>query len=200
MAEHPDAMDAEDYDLSGFCVGVVDRPKMITGAEIAPGDVVLGLASSGLHANGYSLVRRLLDDGALDLSEELLEPTRLYAPAVLRLIDDLRAAGQPVRGLAHVTGGGLAGNLPRAVPAPLAAEIDPRGWPEPPIFATVARAAGMSEPEMRATFNCGIGMAAVVAPDSIAGAMASLDTSGHQAWVIGRVVPAAGDARYRERP
>ncbi len=198
-AEHPGLMDADAFDLAGFCIGFVERDELIDGSAAKAGDAVIGLASSGLHANGYSLVRRLIDEGKLALDETLLIPTRLYAPAVLRLIDELRDRNLRLGGLAHVTGGGLPGNLPRAVGADLGVIVRPAAWPVPQVFDLVARAADIGDAEMRATFNGGIGFAAVVEPAAAAPALELLATNGIEAWVIGEVNPAAElGSRYLE--
>jgi phosphoribosylformylglycinamidine cyclo-ligase len=169
-AELPGIYREEELDFAGTCVGVVERERLIDGSRCRPGDVVLGLPSSGLHANGFSLVRRLVGDDEFD-ADLLLPPTRLY-------LDEVRAlqARADVRALAHVTGGGIMGNLPRALPAELAAEIDWDAWERPPVFDWLADR-GVEEEELRRVFNCGIGMCAVV-PESDAGA----------GQVIGRLV------------
>lgn len=199
-AEHPGLMDPDAFDLAGFCIGFVERDEIIDGGAAKDGDVVVGVASSGLHANGYSLVRRLIDTGVLTLDEELLTPTRLYSGAVLRLLDQLRGRGLRVGGLAHITGGGLAGNLPRAIGADLGVRVNVGSWPEPRIFRSLARSAGIDGAQMRATFNCGIGFAAVVEPAAADTTIASLRESQIEAWVIGEVRPIAelGGARYVE--
>jgi phosphoribosylformylglycinamidine cyclo-ligase len=191
-AEHPGIMDPEEFDLAGFCVGFVERSALVDGSMAQSGDVVVGLASSGLHSNGFSLIRRLVDDGRLPLTDELLTPTRLYSSAVLGL------AG--VHGLAHITGGGLARNLPRAVGPSLGVRVDPAAWRQPQVFDEVARAAGLNGAEMRATFNCGIGFAAVVAPDAADAAISYLAGRGIEAWRIGEVRPVdeLGGSRYVE--
>ena len=167
-AEHPGLMAADAFDLAGFCIGFVERDQLIDRTEAQAGDSIVGLASSGLHANGYSLVRKLIDQGSLRLEdvadggrtvgETLLAPTRLYSPAIIALLGMLRAQGLRSGGLAHITGGGLAANLPRAVGDDLGVRVEVRSWPEPNIFATIARLAGVGGAEMRATFNCGIGL------------------------------------------
>jgi phosphoribosylformylglycinamidine cyclo-ligase len=198
-AEHPGLMDAEAFDLAGFCIGLVERDLLIDGSTAREDDVVLGMASSGLHANGFSLVRLLLERELLELDAALLEPTRLYAPAVLRLIETLRVRGLRLSGLAHVTGGGLPGNLPRALPTALGVRLQLGSWPEPDVFDRIARAARMDGAEMRATFNCGIGMAAVVEPNAVDVALELLGDEGIAAWQIGVVRPAAElGARYSE--
>ncbi len=186
-AEHRGLLADDAFDLAGFCIGFVEREALIDGSGAQPGDVVLGLASSGLHANGYSLVRALLDRGLLPLDDELLTPTRLYAQAVLALLDELRGHGLRLSGLAHVTGGGLSGNLPRAVPATLGVRLDLGSWPVPDIFARIGHAAGMDGAELRATFNCGIGMAAVVEPAAVAVARDVLAGQAIDAWAIGEI-------------
>jgi len=199
-AEHPGLMDPDAFDLAGFCIGFVERDELIDGGAAKEGDVVVGMASSGLHANGYSLVRRLIDTGVMTLDEELLTPTRLYAGAVLNLLDQLHGWGLRVGGLAHITGGGLAGNLPRAVGADLGVRVKVSSWPEARIFRSLARAAGIDDAQMRAIFNCGIGFAAVVEPAAGETTLASLRESQIDAWVIGEVLPIAelGGARYLE--
>jgi phosphoribosylformylglycinamidine cyclo-ligase len=191
-AEHPGLMDQDEFDLAGFCVGFVEREKLIDGSAAGAGDVVIGLASSGLHSNGFSLIRRLVDDGQLPLADELLTPTRLYSRAVLELHE--------VLGLAHITGGGLARNLPRAVSSSVGVRVDPAAWRQPQIFDDVARAAGLNGAEMRATFNCGVGFAAIVAPDAADAAIRSLAGRGIEAWRIGEVRPVdeLGGSRYVE--
>jgi phosphoribosylformylglycinamidine cyclo-ligase len=217
-AEHPGLMEADAFDLAGFCLGLVDRDRIVDGSGARSGDVLIGLASSGLHANGYALVRAVLAREGLDLGtpmasldgdagadsrtlgEALLEPTRIHAADVLAVIDGLGHGGGAVRGIAHVTGGGLPGNLPRAVGRGLGVEVDPRSWPVPPIVAVMGRLAGLGGAELRATFNGGIGMALVVPPASVDRALAILAERGAEAWRIGRVVEAAmaGPSRYRE--
>ena len=222
-AEHPGLMEPDAFDLAGFCVGLVERDELIDGRGARAADAVIGLASSGLHANGYSLVRALLaryelnlhqpydellalhgvedgDDVGATLGEELLTPTRLYAPAVLDLADTLRSRGLRLAGLAHVTGGGLAANLPRAVSPDLGIRLALGSWPAPPIFDLLARLGGLDGAEMRATFNCGVGMAAVVEPAAADTAVELLHGHGIAAWPIGELRPAdeLGPGRYTE--
>lgn len=191
-AEHPGLMGEDEFDLAGFCVGFVERDSLIDGSAARAGDVVIGLASSGLHSNGFSLIRRLVDEGRLPLTDGLLTPTRLYAPTVLGLVG--------VHAMAHITGGGLARNLPRAVGAALGVRVDPSTWPQPAIFDDVARAAGMDAAEMRATFNCGIGFAVTVERDAAESVMGALESRGMEAWHIGEVRPVdeLGGSRYVE--
>ena len=199
MAEHPGHLTPGSYDLAGFCVGVVDRENVVTGASIAPGDAVIGMASSGLHANGYSLARRVLlrrggealasRPAGFDhtLGDELLRPTAVYSPAVLALLAEVK-----VKGLSHVTGGGIPENLGRILPGGVGAEIDAGAWPRPPVFDLIAAEGPVEEAEMQRTFNMGIGMIAVVAPDEAGATLALLEQEGHRAFEIGRTVPGAG--------
>jgi phosphoribosylformylglycinamidine cyclo-ligase len=196
-AEMPSFYRDGEYDLAGFAVGVVDRPKIIDGRTIEAGDALIGVASSGLHSNGYSLVRRVLfDDGKLTveqrlpeldrpLGEVLLTPTRIYAKQILTL-----AAEFPLKGIAHITGGGLTENLPRIFPAQCQAQIDRRTWSAPPIFSLLAKMGRIDREEMHRVFNMGIGLVMAVAPamaDSILRRLAEL---GDRAWVIGEMVAA----------
>ncbi len=193
-AEHPGVMAPGQFDLAGFCVGVVEEERLLGPRRVREGDLLVGLASTGLHANGFSLVRRaVLESGRHDLAEVpdglglplwevLLEPTAIYAPLVLSLAgDDL------VRACAHVTGGGLPENLPRVLPPDLGASVDPGAWPRPAVFELVRRAAEASEEELFATFNMGVGMVLVVAPDDAEAVVARAEVAGTPAWVIGRV-------------
>ena len=193
-AEMPGMYADGDYDLAGFCVGVVERDRIIDGSRVAPGDALVGLASSGLHANGYSLVRKVLESGdrslerKLDdrtLGEVLLEATRIYVPSVLDLIRHV-----DVHGIAHITGGGLVENVPRMLSADSVARIHPRTWPRDPVFEWLADEGGISEEEMRRTFNCGIGLVAAVALRDLDTALRRLRESGERAFVVGEVVPA----------
>jgi phosphoribosylformylglycinamidine cyclo-ligase len=198
-AEHPGLMAEDEFDLAGFCIGFVERGAVIDSSDSQPGDAIVGLASSGLHANGFSLIRALLDDGALALGDELLTPTRLYAPVVLELLAALRVDRLRVGGLAHITGGGIARNLPRAVPDGLGVRVDPAAWPQPAIFDQVAKAAGMAGDELRATFNCGVGFAVVLEPAAVPSALELLHSKGVGAWVVGEVCPTGElGGRYAE--
>jgi phosphoribosylformylglycinamidine cyclo-ligase len=199
-AEHPGLMADDAFDLAGFCIGFVERERLVDARSSRDGDAIIGLASAGLHSNGYSLVRKLIDDGRLPLTDDLLTPTRLYAPAVLALLDELRARGLRAGGLSHITGGGLARNLPRALGDDLGALVRTGSWQVPPIFDEIARAADMDAVEMRATFNCGIGFAIVVESAAVQPAIDNLAASGIDAWQIGEVRSAAvlGGERYAE--
>ncbi len=187
-AELPGFYDAGKYDLAGFAVGVVERDAVIDGARVADGDVVLGVASSGLHSNGFSLARRVLPWQAdRALAEALLTPTRIYARAVAAL-----RAAVDVRALAHITGGGLPGNLPRVLPEGLGACLDAASWMLPPIFARIAREGPVAVDELRRTFNLGVGLCAVVPAAEAGAAVAALEGAGESAWVLGRVQPGEG--------
>ena len=192
-AEHPGVMPDDQFDMAGFCVGVVAEADLLGPARVRDGDVLIGLASTGLHANGYSLVRKALDRYDLretpegltrPLVDELLEPCAIDAPVVLSMARDglLHAA-------AHITGGGFHENLPRALPSGMGAEVDRGAWPEPPIFSLVQTASGASDDDMFSTFNMGVGMVLVVDP-SVAEEV--LGRNDPRASTIGRVVPGAG--------
>lgn len=195
MAEHPGAMEPGEFDLVGFAVGVAERDQLITGQDVGPGDILLGLPSPGLRSNGYSLARRVLLEVAerpLDapafegahhtLAEELLVPSVIYAPAVLALLRQV-----DVRAVVHVTGGGLAGNLTRVLPKGLDVTIEPRSWEEPRIFGEIRRLGEIDEDEMRRVFNLGIGMVVVVSADEAYRALDVLRTHGQRAFEIGTV-------------
>jgi phosphoribosylformylglycinamidine cyclo-ligase len=195
-AEMPGMYAKGDYDLAGFAVGAVERDAVLTGAATRAGDVILGLASSGLHSNGFSLVRRIVEDAGISygcpapfapetsLAAALLAPTRLYVRSCLAA---LRGGG--VNALAHITGGGLLENIPRVLPDGLAAELDAALWPLPPVFRWLATSAGLDPDEMARTFNCGIGMVMVCAPDAAAEVERTLVAAGEQVFRIGQVVP-----------
>lgn len=194
-AEMPGMYAPQEYDLAGFAVGVVEKDKLIDGRAIVAGDVVLGLASSGVHSNGYSLVRKILETTGADLNQPfaettlglaLLTPTKIYVRSVLTLLKIV-----PVKGLAHITGGGLTENIPRMVPENLSAAIKISACPRPALFEWIQQHGRIQEEEMLRTFNCGIGMALVVAPEDKDAARASLAGSGEQVWEIGRIIPRA---------
>jgi phosphoribosylformylglycinamidine cyclo-ligase len=199
-AELPGFYAEGEYDLAGFAVGCVERSRIVDGRSAAPGDVVLGIASSGLHSNGYSLARRaLLDRHVLDarlpalggrtLADVLLEPTRIYAKDVLALLEKIA-----VRSFAHVTGGGLPGNVPRNLPDGTRAVLDERRWPRPAIFDLVEREGQVPHDEMLRTFNMGLGLVAVVAAGDEAAALALLRGRGLEAWTVGAIEKGAGEA------
>ena len=167
-AEMPDMYADGDYDLAGFCVGVVEREKLVDGSEITPGDAILALRSSGPHSNGYSLIRKVLERagnatiGGMPAAEAVLAPTRIYVRPVLALLDAV-----PVKGLAHITGGGITDNLPRVFIDELHAEIDLASWQQGPVFDFLAGHGNIEDSEMRRTFNCGVGLTAIVAEDVV---------------------------------
>ena len=208
MAEHPGVMDPDDYDLSGFCVGVVDRPKMLDPADVEEGDIVLGLASTGIHSNGFSLVRRSVtekmpldelkeqreDFGGKSILEALLAPTRIYVKSILQLIRSI----PQVHAVAHITGGGITENLNRALPETLDASIKLGSWNRPPIIDYAVDAAGLSSEEALKTFNMGIGMC-VICPKSAAGqAKAELEKCGETVFEIGEIVQGSGKVVYHD--
>ena len=189
-AEHPGMMGAEDYDLAGFSVGIVDKPKIIDQTAMRPGDVVLALPSSGIHSNGYSLVRKVFnvehanlnlhcEDLGQTLGEALLTPTRIYVKPVLRCMEEAT-----VKGVSHITGGGFFENIPRCLPEGLAAKIDKADIKTPPIFAMLQSMGSIPERDMFNTFNMGVGMTVIVSPDDADKAMAALG----DAYVIGEIV------------
>jgi phosphoribosylformylglycinamidine cyclo-ligase len=227
-------MDATAFDLAGCCVGIVERDRMIDGRAVREGDAIVGLASNGLHANGFSLVRALVAQWDIDLArpyqeqlhltlgpdaaavamaaepehalatvgEVLLAPTRIYARAVLGLRNHLDARGQELRGVAHITGGGLHGNVARALPAELGARLDPARWRAPSVMRLFGALGGLQDDELRATFNGGLGMVVVVATEAVDTAIGWLSTEGIDAQLVGRVVPVRepDGARYAEGP
>jgi phosphoribosylformylglycinamidine cyclo-ligase len=232
-AEHPGLLEPGGFDLAGTCIGVVERADLLDGRQVRAGDLIVGLSASGLHANGYSLVRQVTAESGLTLDQPyqaalrvgldvaggearaeaeadlrlatlgdvLLAPTRIYARAVLRARSALRAHGLDLHGAAHITGGGLPGNLPRALPEAFAAAVDPRRWPLPSVMRLVGALGGLDDQEIRATFNGGIGMALVVPNDERAldAVLAGLRADGCPGTVIGAAVAAGpGEPRYRE--
>ncbi|MBI2318542.1 MAG: phosphoribosylformylglycinamidine cyclo-ligase [Betaproteobacteria bacterium] len=198
-AEMPGMYPEGEYDLAGFAVGVVEKSRIIDGRGIAPGDALLGLASSGAHSNGYSLIRRVLERAQADLragfdgrtlGEALLAPTRIYVKPLLALMKTIE-----VKGLAHITGGGLIENIPRVLPEGLKAVLDRSRWPLPALFQWLQREGAIVDAEMHRVFNCGIGMVVVVAPEFAEAAMRSLSSAGEKVYRIGTV-----QARSAEEP
>jgi phosphoribosylformylglycinamidine cyclo-ligase len=187
-AEMPGMYPAGEYDLAGFCVGVVEKSRIINGRSIAPGDAVLGLASSGAHSNGYSLIRKILERAGPARAADFLEPTRIYVKPLLALMDSL-----PVKGLAHITGGGITGNVPRCLPQGTLAAIDGKSWPRPELFQWLQREGNVAEDEMHRVFNCGIGMVVVVAEADAERAMQQLRAAGEAVHRIGRIEAYAGE-------
>lgn len=198
-AEHPNAFVAGEYDLAGFAVGVVEKSKAIDGSRIVAGDVLLGLASSGVHSNGFSLIRRIIDVVGADLAQPisdtpgapllgnaLLEPTRIYVKSVLGAMQSI-----DIKGMAHITGGGLLENTHRMFPEGLAARIDRRRWPRPAIFDWLQKAGNVTDAEMHRVFNCGIGMIVVVAAAEAESAARRLTDAGESIFTIGHVVARA---------
>jgi phosphoribosylformylglycinamidine cyclo-ligase len=198
-AEMPDIYAPGDYDLAGFAVGVVEAEGIIDGSLIQAGDAVLGLAASGIHSNGFSLVRRVLERSRTSLDNVfenrtfgavLLEPTRIYVKIILGLIKRF-----PVRGIAHITGGGLIENLPRVLPAGLGARLDAGSWSRPPIFDWIQDQGGIGEQEMLRTFNCGIGMTVVLPAEHVEAALKHLRGQGETVWEIGVIEAREDGAR-----
>jgi phosphoribosylformylglycinamidine cyclo-ligase len=193
-AEMPGFYQEGEYDLAGFAVGMVDQEKLITGASIKPGDKVIGLASSGLHSNGFSLVRKLLLDEKKmgleevlpgfdqPLGEVLMTPTRIYVKQMLEVINQ-----HTVKGIAHITGGGFFENLPRILPETCEAHIQLGSWPVPPVFSLLQEAGQLEEEDLYGTFNMGIGLMVVAGPDEAAGILSTLERLGEQAWAIGEI-------------
>jgi phosphoribosylformylglycinamidine cyclo-ligase len=190
-AELPGFYEGGDYDLAGFCVGIVEHDRIIDGSKVAEGDVVLGIASSGLHSNGYSLARKVLErsgtahdlpiDG-VPLIDRLIAPTRIYVKPLLALFAEVE-----VHALAHITGGGLPENIPRVLPEGLMATIDRQSWRRPAIFDWLQATGGIADAELYRTFNCGLGMAVVVPEHAAPGALALLAAHGEHAWIAGRI-------------
>ena len=200
-AEMPGMYADGDYDLAGFCVGIVERDSIVDGARVAPGDRIVAIASSGPHSNGYSLIRGVLeasgddldrDVGGVRLVDALLAPTRIYATSVLPL-----TRNGDVRAVAHVTGGGIVENLPRVLPAGTRAVIDASSWRRPAVFEWIRDAGSIAEDEMWRTFNCGVGMLLVAARGTVPALVEALRTSGERAWVAGRIDEGTGTPEVR---
>ena len=190
-AEMPGMYEGEDYDLAGFCVGVVEKSAIIDGSQVAAGDKLIALASSGAHSNGYSLIRRVLEASDAEftqpcgddtLGSALLEPTRIYVKPVLHLARSL-----PIHAMSHITGGGLTDNLPRVIPQGLSAVIDTASWQWPALFQWLATEGGIVDEEMYRTFNCGVGMVLCVAAQDAAHCLTALADAGEKAWVLGQI-------------
>ena len=194
----PGMYPAGEYDLAGFCVGAVEKSKILTGKNIQSGDVVLGLASHGVHSNGFSLVRKCIERAANDLpatldgqpfKEALMKPTRLYVKNVLAAL-----AQHSIKALAHITGGGLLENIPRVLPEGLCAEIQQGSWPQTELFAWLQKTAGIDAHEMNRTFNNGIGMVVVIAAAEAEACAKTLRDLGETVYTIGKIAPRTGDA------
>lgn len=222
MAEHPGVMRPDDYDLAGFAVGVVDRPKMIDPANVQAGDVILGLPSTGVHSNGYSLVRKVIgvdgmvpgtpeaeakraelevvreDLGGVSLADALLAPTRIYVKPVLELL----RGGAPVRALAHITGGGITENLDRALPKNVDALVtrdgDKMGWSVPPVITYISQQAQLAPNEACKTFNMGVGLCIICAPEDEANIVAALENMGERPFRVGTCVEGTGKVVYTD--
>ena len=185
-AEHPQEVGtAPAYDISGFCTGVVEQNEIIDGKLIRPGDKIIGIESSGLHSNGFSLIRYLVTRHKILIKEhpELLNPTIIYAPVVKTLLDEV-----PILGMAHITGGGIPENLPRCIPEGLTAQVDYNSWPLPEIFKTIMLEGNTPEEEMKRIFNLGIGYCLVVPEDSVSYAQDVIKSQGLKSWTIGKIV------------
>ncbi|NAS23946.1 phosphoribosylformylglycinamidine cyclo-ligase [Herbidospora sp. NEAU-GS84] len=202
-AEHPGAMGPDDYDLAGAGTGVVEADELLGPDRVRAGDVVLAMASSGVHSNGYSLVRHIIKTAGLGLEsqipefgrtlgEELLEPTRIYSLDCLALTRHV-----PVRAYAHITGGGLTANLARSLPGSVDAVLDRSSWTVPPVFTVLGEAGKVPLAELDKTFNLGVGMAAIVPAEDADRALELLATRGVPSWVLGEILPGTGEARYR---
>lgn len=200
-AEMPGMYPAGEYDLAGFAVGAVEKSQILTGQSIRPGDIVLGLASSGPHSNGYSLVRKIVERSGVNLQADagtvlgadyqgrpfghvLLEPTRIYVKPLLAALQALPGA---IKGMAHITGGGLTENVPRVLPESVMAVIEAKAWARPAVFQWLQQEGGVAEAEMHRTFNCGIGMVLVVAPDQVQAVIGLLSAAGEQVCQIGQI-------------
>ena len=213
MAEHPGVMNPDDYDLAGFVVGVVDKPKILGPEKVNEGDIILGLPSSGIHSNGYSLVRKVAIEGKtveelnqpleeLDgesLADAVLRPTTIYAGGLLAAL----RAGAPIKVMAHITGGGITENLNRALPSHLDAEVDRGGeagpaWSIPPVISYVSNAANLSLDEQYRTFNMGVGMALIVDMDDVDDVAEALSEQGFEPFVMGQIIPGTGKVVYND--
>ncbi len=195
-AEMPGMYQGEDYDLAGFCVGVVEKDRIVDGARTRIGDVVIGLASSGPHSNGYSLIRQLIAQtgagaetriGGARLFDLLLEPTRIYVKSILQLLP-----AADVHALAHITGGGLTDNIPRVLPQGLGVRLEARAWQRDPVWQWIQDSGAITDVEMHRTFNCGIGMVVLVSPEAAGAAITLLGSCGEQATIIGEACPGEG--------
>ncbi len=198
-AEMPGLYAAKDYDLAGFCVGIVEKDKLIDGQSVQAGDTLVALASSGPHSNGYSLIRKIIEVSGTSLDSELagkplldwlLEPTRIYVKPLLALLEQVE-----IRSLCHVTGGGLPENLPRVLPDDTVARIEPASWQWPAVFSWLQEQGQVEAMEMYRTFNCGVGMVICVPTAQLSQCLSVLQEQGEAAWVLGCIEPGAGEAR-----
>ena len=186
-----------EYDIAGFCVGVVERDALIDGAGIAVGDAIIGIASSGPHSNGYSLIRKVLERdprafiGSRPAASQMLVPTRIYVKSILGVLKTVA-----IKGLAHITGGGLTENIPRILHGALHAQIDLDSWQRGPVFDWLAETGNIEQHEMLRTFNCGVGMVAVVDATDVSKALRVLTAQGETAWELGQIAGGAGGVEY----
>ncbi len=197
-AEMPGMYNAKDFDIAGFCVGVVERDEVIDGSKVTQGDVIIGLGSSGPHSNGYSLIRKIIEVSSLNVHESLdgkpiiehlMSPTKIYVQSVLKLLETI-----DVHAISHITGGGFWENIPRVLPANTSAIIDSRSWQWPDIFSLLQSSGGVSRDEMYRTFNCGVGLMLVLSPDEAEEALYMLTSLGEKAWVIGEIAKLTNNA------
>jgi phosphoribosylformylglycinamidine cyclo-ligase len=200
-AEMPDMYAPGEYDLAGFCVGAVEKSALIDGTRIEAGDAIVGIESSGPHSNGYSLIRKILSVagadladrvGGVSLADALMAPTRIYVKPILALMREV-----PVKGMAHITGGGLTENVIRVVPDALGLSIDAGAWTLPPVFEWLQQAGNVERPEMWRTFNCGIGYTVIVGRAELAAAKRAMDGLGLRHWEIGAIEQPRGSGRVR---
>jgi len=191
-AEMPGMYEGKDFDLAGFCVGIVEKSKVIDGSQVKKGDQLIGLASSGPHSNGYSLIRKIIEVSEADLeqdfqgktlAETLLEPTKIYVKSILKLIESIN-----LKALSHITGGGLLENIPRVLPSNSCAQINQSSWQQPAIFDWLQEKGNVEQNEMYKTFNCGVGMVLVVSADELDKSIELLNSYGEQAWHLGEII------------
>ena len=189
-AEMPGMYSGEDYDLAGFCVGIVEKDRIIDGTKVSEGDHIVALGSSGPHSNGYSLIRKVIEKSAPtpDQLNLLIEPTRIYVRSILSLLNTL-----PVHAISHITGGGLLENIPRVMPSHLSAKLDSTSWTQPEIFQWIQDQGNIDSAEMHRVLNCGVGMVVVISKDSSNEAINHLNACGEKAWLIGEVVQFEGE-------
>ena len=196
-AEMPDMYNEDDYDLAGFCVGVVDKENLIDGNNISTGDIIVGLSSSGPHSNGFSLIRKILEIGdkpiinGQPIEKLLLSPTRIYVKPIMQLINKVK-----IKGLAHITGGGITENIPRILKNTIQAEINTNSWKQGPVFDWLSIAGKISPDEMRKTFNCGVGMVVIVEQSDLNSTLDILNKAGEVAWKLGEITSGKGKVKY----
>lgn len=205
-AEMPGFYQPGEYDLAGFCVGIVEKPQVIDGSQVQVGDGAIALPSSGTHSNGYSLIRKLLDTHSIGLNERpiplqgdtlgeaLLRPTQIYVQPILGAL----RAGIPIHGMAHITGGGLPENLPRCLNEGQSVRVNPQSWTVPPIFEWIQATGAIARPEMFNTFNMGVGFVAIVPPASVNVALEYFQQAGIEAWKLGEVIAGNGEVLFAE--